>query len=236
MNATPLDILVFAAHPDDAELSCAGTIMKEIASGKKVGIVDLTRGELGTRGTAETRKTESAAASAIMGVVVRENLEMADGFFKNDEEHQRKIIQTIRKYKPAIVLCNALSDRHPDHGRAAQLVADSCFLSGLIKIDTGQEVWKPRAVYHYIQDRTLKPDFLIDISAFMDRKMQAIRAYKTQFYDADSQEPSTYISNPDFLNILVGRCAEWGKQIGVAYAEGFNSQKLIGIENLNSLL
>ncbi|MFL0205197.1 bacillithiol biosynthesis deacetylase BshB1 [Aquirufa sp. 2-AUSEE-184A6] len=223
-----LDILVMAAHPDDAELSCAGTILKHIAAGKKVGIVDFTRGELGTRGTPEIRLQESADATKILGLQARENLGIRDGFFRNDEETQLKLIEVIRKYQPDIVLANALEDRHPDHGKGAQLAIDACFLSGLRQIKTGNlPAWRPAQVYHYIQDRYLEPDFVVDISSQWDQKEAAIRAFKSQFFDPNSAEPASYISSPDFLNFIQARAMEMGHKIGVRYGEGFQSQKTL---------
>jgi bacillithiol biosynthesis deacetylase BshB1 len=223
-----LDILVMAAHPDDAELSCAGTILKHIAAGKKVGIVDFTRGELGTRGTPEIRLQESADATKILGLHARENLGIRDGFFRNDEETQLKLIEVIRKYQPDIVLANALEDRHPDHGKGAQLAIDACFLSGLRQIKTGDlPAWRPAQVYHYIQDRYLEPDFVVDISAQWNQKEAAIRAFKSQFFDPSSAEPASYISSPDFLNFIQARAMEMGHKIGVKYGEGFQSQKTL---------
>jgi bacillithiol biosynthesis deacetylase BshB1 len=223
-----LDILVMAAHPDDAELSCAGTILKHIAAGKKVGIVDFTRGELGTRGTPEIRLLESADATKILGLQARENLGIRDGFFRNDEETQLKLIEVIRKYQPDIVLANALEDRHPDHGKGAQLAIDACFLSGLRQIKTGDlPAWRPAQVYHYIQDRYLEPDFVVDISSQWDQKEAAIRAFKSQFFDPNSAEPASYISSPDFLNFIQARAMEMGHKIGVKYGEGFQSQKTL---------
>jgi bacillithiol biosynthesis deacetylase BshB1 len=223
-----LDILVMAAHPDDAELSCAGTILKHIAAGKKVGIVDFTRGELGTRGTPEIRLQESADATKILGLHARENLGIRDGFFRNDEETQLKLIEVIRKYQPDIVLANALEDRHPDHGKGAQLAIDACFLSGLRQIKTGDlPAWRPAQVYHYIQDRYLEPDFVVDISSQWDQKEAAIRAFKSQFFDPNSAEPASYISSPDFLNFIQARAMEMGHKIGVKYGEGFQSQKTL---------
>jgi bacillithiol biosynthesis deacetylase BshB1 len=223
-----LDILVMAAHPDDAELSCAGTILKHIAAGKKVGIVDFTRGELGTRGTPEIRLQESADATKILGLHARENLGIRDGFFRNDEETQLKLIEVIRKYQPDIVLANALEDRHPDHGKGAQLAIDACFLSGLRQIKTGDlPAWRPAQVYHYIQDRYLEPDFVVDISSQWDQKEAAIRTFKSQFFDPNSAEPASYISSPDFLNFIQARAMEMGHKIGVKYGEGFQSQKTL---------
>lgn len=236
-----LDLLAFGVHPDDVELSCSGVLLVEKNNGKKTGIVDLTEGELGTRGTAETRYLEAADAARILGVDIRENLQLADGFFKNDEAHQRKVIQVIRKYKPEIVICNAQEDRHPDHGRSSSLVSDASFLSGLVKIETtdngiDQEPWRPKYVLHYIQDRYLKPDFVVDISAVFEKKIEAIKAYKTQFYNPGIDGPETYISTPDFLDSVIYRYKMFGKMIGVKYAEGFISDKTIGIRNFDSLI
>ena len=236
-----LDILAFGVHPDDVELGAAGALMMALAEGKKVGIVDLTRGELGTRGTAETRKEEADAASKIMGLTVRENLEMRDGFFANDEAHQMQVITCLRKYRPDIVICNALEDRHPDHGRAARLVADSCFYSGLSKIKTQykdlyQDAWRPKNVFHYIQDRLLEPDFVVNITPVFEKKLLAIKAYSTQFHNPDFSGPETYISTPSFLDTLISRHKLWGKKVGVEYAEGFQSEKYIGITSFDHLI
>ncbi|WP_410221151.1 bacillithiol biosynthesis deacetylase BshB1 [Pedobacter sp.] len=236
-----LDILVLAVHPDDAELGCSGTILKHIALGKKVGIIDFTRGELGTRGTAQTRDEESRAATKILGLHARENLDFRDGFFKNDEQHQLEIIKMVRKYQPEIVLTNALYDRHPDHGRACELANDALFLSGLRKIETHvngilQEAWRPRLVLQYIQDMYIKPDVIVDISKEMNEKLNAIRAFKTQFNSTDNSEPQTYISTPAFLEAVIARAREFGKSIGAEYGEGFTSKKLLGVDNLFSLL
>lgn len=236
-----LDILAFGAHPDDIELSCAGTLLVEKNKGKKVGIIDLTQGELGTRGNAETRRHEAAAAAEILQIDVRENLAMADGFFKNDEAHQRQIITVIRKYQPDIIFCNAPEDRHPDHGKSAQLMEDAVFLSGLRKIETHQDgqlqpVWRPTYVFNYIQDRYLKPDFVIDISSVMEQKIAAIKAYGTQFHNPNLDEPSTYISTPDFLDSIVYRSKMLGKMIGVDHAEGFISKKMIGFSDFDGFI
>lgn len=235
-----LDMLVFAAHPDDAELGCSGTILKHIAEGKKIGIVDFTRGELGTRGTAATRDEEAKDSAAILGLHARENLRFKDGFFKNDEEHQLEVIKMVRKYQPEIILTNALHDRHPDHGRAGDLANDAIFLSGLIKIETRidniiQEAWRPRLVLQYIQDRYIEPDIIVDISDFIDQKTACIRAFKTQFDNPDSNEPQTYISSPQFLEAVIGRSREFGKSIGAKYGEGFTARKLLGVDSLFSL-
>lgn len=235
-----LDLLIFAAHPDDAELGCSGTILRYIAAGKKVGIVDLTRGELGTRGTAETRDAETTESNRILGLHVRENLEMRDGFFRNDEEHQLKIIQMIRKYTPEIVFSNALHDRHPDHGKAGDLVNDALFLAGLPKIRTEidgvqQDAFRPRLLFQYLQDRYIEPDIIVDVTEFWDKKMECIRAFKTQFFNPDSDEKETYISTPTFLKVVEARSRDLGKAIGAEHAEGFTSRKLLGIDNLFDL-
>jgi bacillithiol biosynthesis deacetylase BshB1 len=235
-----LDILAFAAHPDDIELSCSGTLMKHIAEGKKVGIVDLTQGELGSRGTIDTRYEEAAAASKIMGLSVRVNLKMADGFFEVTEANKLLIVEQIRKYQPTIVLANAVEDRHPDHARASKLVSDACFLAGLRKIvtlDDGmiQEAFRPKAVYHYIQDHYLKPDFVVDVTGYMDRKIEAIKAYKTQFYDLDSTEPQTPISGEEFFDFIKGRMLQYGRSIGVRYAEGFTVERTPGVRDFFDL-
>ena len=232
-----LDILVFSVHPDDAELACAGTILKHVAAGKQVGIVDLTRGELGTRGSAEIRDQEATASARILGLQFRENLGMKDGFFRNDEEHQIKIIEMIRKYQPEIVLSNALYDRHPDHGRAGDLIFDASFLSGLTKVktfynDTDQQAWRPRMILQYIQDRYIEPDILIDVTDFWDKKMDAIKAFSTQFFNSDIEGENTYISSPEFLMVIEARAREFGKYIGSTYAEGFTSRKYLGVDNL----
>ncbi len=236
-----LDILVFGAHPDDAELGAGGTIAKEIANGKKVGIVDLTRGELGTRGTAEIRDSEAQAAAGILQVAVRENLKFRDGFFINDEAHQLAIIKMVRKYQPEIVLCNAIDDRHIDHGKGSKLVSDACFLSGLIKISTTienntQAPWRPKFVYHYIQWKNLVPDFVIDISGFMDVKVKSILAYGSQFHDANSKEPETPISSKTFIESVKYRAQDLGRLVGTDYAEGFNVERLIAVESLDNLI
>lgn len=236
-----LDILVMAVHPDDAELSCSGTIAAEVAKGKKVGIVDFTRGELGTRGTPEIRLQESAEATKILQLAARENLNFRDAFFKNDENHQRKLIEVIRRYQPEIVLANAIDDRHPDHGRAATLAEEACFYSGLRMIQTAekdgtpQAAWRPKAVYHYIQDRYIEPDFVVDISAYWSVKEASIRAFRSQFYDPNSTEPASYISSPDFLQFIEARSREMGHKIGATYGEGFTSFKKIGVSSIFDL-
>jgi bacillithiol biosynthesis deacetylase BshB1 len=238
-----LDILAFGVHPDDVELSCAGTLMVEINNGKKVGVIDLTRGELGTRGTAETRKQEAAIAADIMGIHVRENLGMRDGFFQNDEAHQMQIIQKIRQYQPEIVICNAIIDRHPDHGRSSKLVSDASFLSGLRKIETThngeqQTAWRPKYVFHYVQDRYAEPDFIFDITSVFDRKVESIKAYGTQFHNPNPglDEPQTYISTPAYFDTLISRHRMFGKRIGVEYGEGFITEKRIGIKTFDAII
>ena len=235
-----LDILAFGAHPDDVELGCSGTIAKEIALGKKVGIIDLTRGELGTRGSVEIRNSESAKASEILGVAARENLDMRDGFFVNDEAHQMKIIQMLRKYQPEIVLCNAIDDRHVDHGKGSKLVSDSCFLSGLRMIETSldgenQVAWRPKVVYHYIQWKNLEPDFVVDISGFMDVKMESILAYSSQFYNPNTNEPESPISSKNFLDSVKYRAQDLGRIVGVDYAEGFTVERYLTVNSLSDL-
>ena len=236
-----LDILAFGAHPDDVELSCGGTIAKEVSVGKKVGIVDLTRGELGTRGSADLRAKEARQAASILGVSVRENLGLRDGFFKNDEPHQLDIIKILRKYRPNVVLCNAQTDRHIDHGRAASLVHDACFLSGLRKIktfidDRPQKLWRPSQLYHYIQWNNTPCDFVVDISDFIDKKMAAILSYGSQFYDEKSKEPDTPISSQQFLDSIQNRAADLGRIIGVGYAEGFTTQRQLAVAQISDLI
>ncbi|HEY9196459.1 MAG TPA: bacillithiol biosynthesis deacetylase BshB1 [Mucilaginibacter sp.] len=237
-----LDILVLPVHPDDAELGCSGTILKHLAMGHKVGIVDLTRGELGTRGSAEIREQEAAKAAEILGLTVRENLSLPDAFFQNTREYQLKVIAAIRKYRPDIVITNAYHDRHPDHGRANELVEASAFLAGLRKIETFdsegnlQPEWRPAQVLHFIQDRYIKPDILIDVTDYWDKKIESIYAYGSQFYNPDwENEPQTYISTPEFINVVAARANEYGKSIGVKYAEGFTSRKILGVDHLFSL-
>jgi bacillithiol biosynthesis deacetylase BshB1 len=235
-----LDILAIGAHPDDIELSCGGTILSHVSQGFKVGILDLTRGELGTRGTAESRHAEATEAARIMGISVRENAGFADGFFANDKAHQLELIKYIRKYQPDIVLANAIHDRHPDHARAAQLTEDAIFLSGLAKIETRldgeiQKPFRPRAVYHYIQSLDVTPDFAVDVSPFFDKKVEAIRAYKSQFYDPDSKEPDTFISSPEFLDFVRSRGSHFGVPLGVSYAEAYTTKRLIGVYNLKDI-
>lgn len=241
--AQKLDILVFGAHPDDAELGAGATMAKEIAQGKKVGIVDLTRGELGTRGSAEIRSREAARAAEILGISVRENLEFRDGFFRNDAAHQMAVIRQIRKYRPDTVLCNAIRDRHIDHGRGSDLVSDACFLSGLVKIDTQlegddrwQEPWRPKNVYHYIQWKNLEPDFVVDVSGFIEKKLEAIRAYDSQFFDPNSKEPETPISSANFLESVEYRSRDLGRLVGVEYAEGFTAERTLAVSGLDKLI
>jgi len=238
-----LDILAIGVHPDDVELGCSGVLINEIKRGKSTGIVDLTEGELGTRGTVETRYAEAAVAARIIGVNIRENLKMRDGFFRNDEEHQLRLIRAIRKYQPEIVIGNILDDRHPDHGRAGHLIADACFLSGLAKVTTVDEQgktqgkWRPKYVLHYLQDWYHEPDLLVDISDVFEQRMESIKAYSTQFSATDNSDgPQTYISTPDFLDSVIARARMFGKRIGVKYAEGFITEKKIGISSLDALV
>lgn len=236
-----LDILAIAAHPDDVELSCGATLAKEVANGKKVGILDLTRGELGTRGTAETRAAEAKEAASILGVTVRENLGFDDGFFINDKSHQLEVIKMIRKYQPEMVICNAIDDRHIDHAKGSKLASDACFLSGLIKIETRlsdgvlQKPWRPKQVYHYIQWKNLEPDVVVDVSGYIDVKMEAVLAYKTQFYDASSKEPETPISSKNFTDSVIYRARDLGRLIGVEYAEGFTAERHPAVDSLFDL-
>ena len=236
-----LDILAFGSHPDDVELGCSATIAKEIRSGKKVGIIDLTQGELGTRGTAETRKQEAKDAAKILGVEVRENLEFADGFFVNDKEHQLEVIKMIRKYRPEVVLCNSITDRHIDHGKGSKLVSDACFLSGLMKIETiidgkKQEQWRPQQVYHFIQWKNIEPDIVVDVTGFMDVKMKAVLAYSTQFYDAKSKLPETPISSKNFTDSVEYRARDLGRIIGVEHGEGFTVERYPAVRSLFDLI
>ncbi|WP_332020383.1 bacillithiol biosynthesis deacetylase BshB1 [Kaistella sp.] len=236
-----VDILAIGAHPDDVELGCGGTLAKLISEGKKVAIVDLTQGELGTRGTNVTRAQEAASASEILGISARENLKMKDGFIHNSEEYQIQIVKMIRKYQPEIVLANAVDDRHPDHAKAAKLVSDACFLSGLVKIETeldgeNQKQWRPKQVFHYIQWKHITPDFVIDISNFMEKKIEACLAYKTQFYDPNSKEPMTPIATKDFLESLTYRAQDLGRLSGVEFAEGFTTEKLLAFKNFDGII
>ena len=236
-----LDILAVGSHPDDVELSCSGTIAKEVDRGKKVGILDLTRGELGTRGSAEIREQEAKAAAEILGVKMRHNLEFSDAFFENNTSHQLEIIKIIRKYKPEIVLCNAVEDRHIDHGKGAKLVSDACFLSGLRKIETimngnKQEAWRPKHVFHYIQWKNLKPDFVVDISGYIDKKLESVKAYKSQFYDENNNEPETPISSSNFLDSITYRAQDMGRLINTAHAEGFNVERHVAVDSIFDLI
>ena len=236
-----LDILAFGAHPDDVELGCGATIAKEVSLGKKVGIVDLTRGELGTRGSAAVRELEATKSATILGVSARENMGFADGFFINDKNHQLEIIKMIRKYQPEIVLCNAVDDRHIDHPKGSSLVSDACFLSGLLKIETeiggeSQKKWRPKQVYHYIQWKNIEPDFVVDVSDFIDVKQKAVLAYSTQFYDPKSNEPQTPITSKNFTESINYRAKDLGRLIGVEYAEGFTSERYVAVENLSKLI
>jgi bacillithiol biosynthesis deacetylase BshB1 len=236
-----LDILAFGAHPDDVELGCAGTLAKEISLGRKVGIIDLTEGELGTRGSIEIRYKEAAKASEILDISFRENLKMRDGFFKNDEEHQMEVIKMIRKYRPKIVLCNAIEDRHIDHEKGAELVSDACFLSGLKRIETvlegeKQEAWRPQVVYHYIQWKNIEPDFVVDITDFMDIKMKAIMAYDSQFYNPDTKEAVTPIATKNFLESIQYRSQDLGRLIGTDFAEGFTAERYVAVSSLGDLI
>ena len=236
-----LDILAFAAHPDDVELACSGTIAKMQRQGKKVGIIDLTRGELGTRGTAEIRDQEAAASAKILKLDVRENLGFRDGFFVNDEIHQLRVIEMIRKYQPEVILINAPTDRHPDHGKGSQLLRDSAFLSGLRRIPTAingepQTPWRPKKTFKYIQDYYLQPSFVIDISDTWEIKMEAIKAFASQFFDPNSKDPSTYISSPRFMRYIESRAQEFGHRIGVEYGEGFISETPIKVNDMLDLV
>ncbi|KAA5823566.1 bacillithiol biosynthesis deacetylase BshB1 [Algibacter amylolyticus] len=235
-----LDVLAFGAHPDDVELGCGATLAKEVSKGKKVGIIDLTRGELGTRGTAETRDDEAFHAAKILGVSMRTNLEFADGFFVNDKQHQLAIIKMIRKYRPELILCNAVDDRHIDHGKGSKLVSDACFLSGLIKIETKddgviQKPWRPKQVYHYIQWKHIEPDVAVDVTGYIDKKMDAVLAYKTQFFDANSKEPQTPISSKNFTDSIIYRSRDLGRLIGVEHAEGFTVERYAAVDSLFDL-
>lgn len=238
---TKTDILAIGAHPDDVELGCGGTLAKLISEGKTVAIVDLTQGELGTRGTNLTRAKEAANATKILGISARENLKMKDGFLHNSEEFQMEIVKMIRKYQPEIILANAIDDRHPDHAKAAKLVSDACFLSGLVKVETvengeNQKPWRPKQIFHYIQWKNITPDFVIDISEFMDKKIEACLAYKTQFYDPNSKEPMTPIATKDFLESLTYRAQDLGRLSGVAFAEGFTTEKLLAFKNFDGIV
>lgn len=236
-----LDILAFGAHPDDVELGAGATIAKEISKGKKVGAIDLTRGELGTRGSAEIRDKEAADSAKILGLSIRENLRFADGFFMNDKQHQTEVIKMIRKYRPEIVLCNAVDDRHIDHPKGSKLVSDACFLSGLVKFETqldgdNQEPWRPKIVYHYIQWKNIEPDFVVDVTGFIDEKVRSILAYSSQFFDPNSDEPETPISNKNFIDSVTYRARDLGRMVSVAYAEGFTTERYAAINSLSDLI
>lgn len=231
-----IDILAIGVHPDDVELSCSGTLIKHIAKGKKAGMLDLTLGEMGTRGSAEIRTKEAMEAAKIIGASFRKQLDFADCFFTNNKEHVLKIIKVIREHQPEIVLCNAVNDRHPDHARAAKLTADACFYAGLRKIETGQEAWRPKAVYHYIQDYWIEPHFVVDVSDFSKQKEKAVMAFASQFHDPNSKEPQTPISSPEFLESLHAKMSLWGRSIGVKYAEGFTTSRYVGVKDLFDLL
>ena len=232
-----VDILAFAAHPDDVEISCSGTLLKHIEMGYKIAIIDLTQGELGTRGTAKTRQNEAANASKILGITERENLKMQDCFFEPSEKNKKKIISVIRKYQPKLIFANATNDRHPDHAKASSLVSEACFLSGLTKIKTEingavQLAWRPEAIYHYIQDYYIEPDFIVDISKHIDTKIKAIKAYKTQFYDPRSKDPETPISGEDFFEFIKARAKNFGRLIKTQYAEGFTGEVPLKVEDV----
>lgn len=237
-----LDVLAIGAHPDDVELGCSGVLIKEVNRGKKAGIIDLTQGEMGTRGNMDTRYNEASKAAKIIGVHVRENLKLRDGFFLNDETNQLKLIKSLRQYQPEIVIGNVLEDRHPDHGRAGNLIYDACFLSGLAKIETKnddgspQKRWRPKYLFHYLQDRFYEPDFIVDVTEVWEQRLNSVKAYKTQFHNTESQEPQTYISSPEFLESIIARARLLGKRIGVQFAEGFISKKNIGIDNFDALI
>ena len=232
-----LDILAFSAHPDDVEISCGGTIIKQIKLGNSVGIIDLTQGELGTRGSADLRFKESMSASKLLGLSARENLKMKDGFFECSEENKLKIVYAIRKYQPDVILANSIYDRHPDHGRGSKLVSDACFLAGLQKVKTYdnnelQSAWRPKTIYHYIQDYYIQPDFIVDISNVINDKIECIKAYKTQFWDPQSHEPQTPISGIDFFDFIKARSREYGRLIKTEFGEGFTVEKPLKITDL----
>ncbi len=236
-----INILAFGAHPDDVEISCSGTLLKHIAMGKTVGIIDLTQGELGTRGSAPLRLQEAEAARLLLGVSIRENLAMLDGFFEVNQENKLKVVEMIRKYRPQIVLANSIHDRHPDHGRASQLVSEACFLAGLPKVETAlngiaQEAWRPSAVYHYIQDRYIRPDVVFDVTPFMEKKIESIQAYSSQFFDPQSDAPETPISRSDFFDFLRSRAKEFGRPIGAEYGEGFTAERYVGAQSFFDLV
>lgn len=232
-----VDILAFAAHPDDIEISCGGTILKHIAMGYKVAIVDLTQGELGTRGTAETRKIEASVASGLLGLSARENLKMKDGFFEPTEENKKKVVAAIRKYQPKIIFANSITDRHPDHGKGSKLVSEACFIAGLAKVETFengklQAPWRPESIYHYIQDYYIHPDFIVDVSEFIDEKVEVIKAFKTQFFDPNSSEPETPISGEEFFDFIKARAMQFGRLIKADYAEGFTVEVPLKVDDI----
>ena len=236
-----LDILAIGAHPDDVEFGCGGTLLKLVSEGKSVGIIDLTQGEMGTRGTIETRYEEAANAAKLLGLKARENLKMKDGFLVNTEEYQLRIVQMIRKYRPEIVFCNAWEDRHPDHAKGSKLVSDACFLAGLRKLETEyngekQETWRPKHVFHYIQWKHITPDFVVDISDFMEKKMEVCKAYKTQLFDANSKDPITHTATKDFMESITYRAKDLGRLSGVDYAEGFVSERLLAFKNFDGII
>lgn len=236
-----LDILAFGAHPDDVELGCAATLAKEISMGKKVGIVDLTRGELGTRGTVTIRTQEAMNAAKIIGAVLRENMGFEDGFFINDKAHQMAIVEVIRKYQPEVVLCNAVDDRHLDHPKGSQLVSDACFLSGLRKITTEeagipQTAWRPTQVYHYMQWKNTQPDFVVDVTGFMDVKERAVKAHASKFFNPNSKEPESPITTQNFINSVLYRANDLGRMIGVESAEGFSTERYVAVRQLGDLI
>ena len=237
-----VDILAIGVHPDDVELCASGTILKHLDLGYTVAICDLTQGELGTRGSGPLRLQEAEKAKQILGISHRENLGMADGFFYYNEENIKKIAKVIRKYKPEIVLANAVTDRHPDHGRASKLISDACFYAGLVKIETRddegliQSAWRPKAVYHYIQDRNLKADFVVDITQYLDKKIESIMAYSSQFFDPESKEPETPISSKAFIDYMKAKNRAYGRDIGAEYAEAFTVERNMGVKNLFDLV
>jgi len=235
-----LDILAIGAHPDDVELGCGATIAKEVANGKTIGIIDLTKGELGTRGTIHTRAKEAANAAKILGISTRLNMEFADGFFTNDKEHQIALIKQIRKFKPELGFCNAIDDRHIDHAKGSNLVSDACFLSGLVKIETTlngelQLPWRPKQVYHFIQWKNLEPDIVVDITGYLETKMEAVLAYKTQFYNPENKEPETPISSKNFTDSVLYRARDLGRLVGVEAGEGFNVERYPAVDSLFNL-
>jgi len=236
-----LDILAIGAHPDDVELGCGATIAKEISRGKKVGILDLTRGELGTRGTAEIRDIEATNAAKILGVEFRHNLEFEDGFFVNNTAAQLEVIKQIRKYRPEIVLCNAIEDRHIDHGKGSRLVSDACFLSGLLKIETihesnHQKPWRPKHVYHYIQWKNITPDFVVDVSGFLAKKLESVFAYESQFHKQGANEPETPISSTNFKDSISYRAQDLGRLIGTEHGEGFTVERFAAVDSIFDLI